>query len=303
MTGIYIIEDDISVIEMLEDMIEDMELGEILGTTEDGPADIEEILRISPDIILIDFLMPGKDGAALAKELKERGCRAKFIMLSQVSSKDMVAKAYSSGIDFFISKPLNVIEVQSVISQVEKQQKNERTIEHLRGMLLGSMDDSESFGKNASVQSEKKRSDSKKQKSGEEDEFVKAVSYILSRLGIAGEKGSADIIGVCRYLHEEKRSLSRESISQICASLSEAPKSMEQRMRRAVMAALGNIAHLGIEDFGNEIYVEYSSSLFPFTEVRAEMDFIRGKRRDGGRTTTKRFVENLMVEAERRISR
>lgn len=39
----------------------------------------------------------------------------KCIMISQVSAKELISKAYSAGIDFFISKPINLIEVRSVL--------------------------------------------------------------------------------------------------------------------------------------------------------------------------------------------
>ena len=66
---IYIVEDDVSIISILEDIIEDNELGEVCGTSEGGPADVEEILALNPDVILVDFLMPDKDGVQLVKEL------------------------------------------------------------------------------------------------------------------------------------------------------------------------------------------------------------------------------------------
>ena len=94
MMGIYIVEDDDTMIEILEDMIEEYELAEVVGATENGMPDVDEILDARPDIVLIDFLMPGKDGAELVRELRNKGCGAHFIMISQVSSKDMIAKAY-----------------------------------------------------------------------------------------------------------------------------------------------------------------------------------------------------------------
>ena len=109
---IYIVEDDLSVISILEDIIEDNDLGSVSGSSGENGADIDEILIRKPDVILIDYLMPGKDGMQVVRELKEKGCRAKFVMISQVSSKDMVGKAYDAGVDFFISKPINLIEVK-----------------------------------------------------------------------------------------------------------------------------------------------------------------------------------------------
>ena len=104
---IYIVEDDVSVISILEDIVEREGLGSLCGDTGEYGPDLEEILAIDPDIILIDLLMPGKDGIQVVRELKGMGSSAKFIMISQVSSKEMIAKAYTAGVEFFIQKPVN----------------------------------------------------------------------------------------------------------------------------------------------------------------------------------------------------
>ena len=90
---IYIIEDDISVISILEDIVERNNLGTVCGDSGEGVPELEAILAACPDLILIDLLMPEKDGIQIVRELKERGCQAKFIMISQVSSKELIAKA------------------------------------------------------------------------------------------------------------------------------------------------------------------------------------------------------------------
>ena len=55
---IYIVEDDMSVISVLQDIIEDNDLGIVCGTSEGRPADVDDILAKNPDMVLIDFLMP-----------------------------------------------------------------------------------------------------------------------------------------------------------------------------------------------------------------------------------------------------
>ena len=277
---IYIVEDDISVISILEDIIENHELGEICGSTEGDPADIEEILTLNPDVILVDFLMPEMDGVQLVKELKERGCRAKCIMISQVSSKELIGKAYDAGIEFFINKPINIIEVKSVIQNVERQIQNEKTLSNIKKMFMAEI---------AEMPKEEQR----------DDGYRKKVLYILNRLGMSGEKGGDDILKICQYLHSNKRPISQVSIGQLCEILSDSPKNMEQRVRRAIAVGMSNLAHLGIEDFMNETFAAYSSTLFPFEEIRAEMDHIRGKRKYGGKVSIKKFIDSLMLAVDR----
>jgi two-component system response regulator YcbB len=56
---------------------------------------------------------------------------------------------------------------------------------------------------------------------------------------------------------------------------------------------------MGIEDFMNETYTLYSGTLFSFEDVKAEMDYLRGKRTSGGKVSIKKFIDGLMLEAER----
>lgn len=279
---IYIVEDDMSVISVLQDIIEDNDLGIVCGTSEGQPADVDDILAKNPDMVLIDFLMPEKDGVQVMRELRERGCKAKSIMISQVAAKELIGKAYDAGIEFFISKPINIIEVKSVIRNVDEQIKNEKTLTNIKKMFMAEI---------ADMPKEKKK----------DDGYGRKVLYILNRLGMSGEKGGDDILRICEYLHNNGRPISQVSIGQLCELLSDAPKNMEQRVRRAIAVGMSNLAHLGIEDFMNETFTAYSSTLFPFEEIRAEMDHIRGKRRYGGKVSIKKFIDSLMLAVDREV--
>jgi two-component system response regulator YcbB len=286
--AVYIVEDDPSVVEILTDIIEDHGLGTVCGTSGEKGADIAEILVKKPDVILIDFLLPGMDGTKVVRTLREKGSRAKMVMISQVSAKDMIGRAYDAGVDFFISKPINLIEVTSVIQNVEKQLRNEKTISNLRSMFMSEIGDM-SHGDNAPARADK-----------ESDEYEKRLRYVLSRIGMAGEKGADDIVKICLYLRSSGQRVGSQSIGRLCEILSDQPKNMEQRARRAIAVGLSNLAHLGVEDYMNETFTEYSNTLFPFEEVRCEMDYIRGKRRYGGKISIKKFIDALMFAADRR---
>ena len=58
--------------------------------------------------------------------------------------------------------------------------------------------------------------------------------YALSQLGMAGEKGAKDIMDMCMYLLDRHQQVCQVGVGALCAQLSDSPKSMEQRARRAV---------------------------------------------------------------------
>lgn len=275
---IYIVEDDPSVVGVLEDIVERSGLGTVCGDSGEEGADLEGILALDPELVLVDLLMPGKDGVQVVRELKERGCRAKFIMISQVSAKELVAKAYLAGVDFFISKPINIIEVRQVIGNVKRQLENERALKTIRSVIAGQESASQPPPQPYEVQRRRAK-------------------YTLSQLGMAGEKGSEDILDMYMYLLERGLKVSQMGVGALCAQLSDSPKSMEQRVRRAVERGLRHVASLGLEDYGNELFTRYAAVLFPFQEVRAEMDHMRGKG-DGGKVNLKKFLDGMLILTE-----
>ena len=274
---IYIVEDDISVISILEDIVEREGLGSLVGDTTEGEPDLEHILAVDPDLVLIDLLMPGKDGIQVVRELRERGSQAKFIMISLVSSKEMIAKAYTAGVEFFIQKPINLIEVRNVIRSVSKQIENERALKAIQSV----------FASRETATAPRDPQDRQRRR----------IKYILSQLGMAGEKGAQDITKMCLYLLEEGQTASQMGVSALCAALSDGPRTMEQRARRAVEKGMSHIASLGVEDYNNELFVRYAARLFSFPEVRREMSYHQGKGA-GGKVNLKIFLDGLLVLIE-----
>lgn len=278
---IYIIDDDIAVIKMLENIIEDFDLGSVCGYSLNGNDCIDEILALSPDIILIDLLMQGKDGISVVKELTNISNNFNFIMISQVSSKNMIGKAYTAGIDFYINKPINSIEVKTVINNVAEKIKYKNTMQNIKNIFINDFDQSNLSNSLNELKNKQKK-----------------VQYTINKLGMTGEKGSNDIINICKYLIENNLSMSDTSLIELSQIFNVNHKSLEQRIRRAVAKGMTNIAHLGIEDNLNEIFIMYSNSLFNFEEVKAEMDFIRGKSSYSGKVNIRKFIDGLILNSE-----
>lgn len=273
----FILDDDINVIRILKRIIGDRELGIVIGEERNGIKGIEKIKDTIPDIVLIDLLMPGMDGLNVVKMLKEEFDDIEFIMISQVSSKSMVEKAYRYGVEYFIYKPINAIEVEAIIRKVMERIQINRTISSMQKIFAN-----KGGNKPAKI----------------EQSCEHYLGSILTELGIIGEKGSQDIIDTVKYAIRNKVNLSQATLRDILSNLTDNPKSMEQRMRRAINTALTNIASLGIEDFMNSTFTEYSNTLFNFEQVRAEMEFIRGNANKGGSTNIKKFLIGLISHFE-----
>ncbi len=294
MASFIVIDDDRSVRSVLTRIIEQYSLGEVLAEADNGVSGEEMVLKYRPDIVIIDLLMPQQDGISLIKSVKLMNGGSMFIMLSQVSDKDMIAKAYELGIEFFISKPINVIEVVNVIKKVKEYLSLKKTFDAIHSTVRA-------LGREEQVPAV-----------SQADTARKVLNQIMVDLGILGDLGSKDILTICMMLHEDKRlgeSLEELQLNDILKilqgrynteshSFTRDVKAIEMRIRRTVSKAMKNIAAMGIEDFSNEKFSLYSSSLFDYADIKTEMDFLRGKGNYSGKVNIKSFIRRLMVMLE-----
>lgn len=279
---IYLIDDDPAVLNILRLILEKDPDCQVLGCAENGAEALEDLRHVRPDLVLVDLLMPGMDGIEFVRRAKKRDPTMGFVMLSQVSSKDMVADAYAAGVDFFISKPVNSVEVLSVLSKMKNLRAMDFTLGQLRTLLQS----------DAAPAGETARRASSSATPGEQQRQA-AASTILQRIGLGGDPACREILQVVEYLASHSAQAEKMTVAQCCAQFSASPKSMEQRLRRAATAGMVNLANMGLEDYGNDTFTEYAGTLYHFEQVRREMDFIRKKSDQRGRASLKRFLYTL----------
>lgn len=276
----FIIEDDKNIIKILSKIIQERNLGELIGHSSDGNSAVEDVKALKPDIVLVDLFIPGKNGIKVVSELNELPNPTLFVMISQVSNKDMIARAYESGIEFYIQKPINAIEVENVLKRVVAYRKKAEKLDHIQKIFeVEKADASENYGskQNRNVNVENK------------------IKSILQKIGVIGESGTQDIIDIVGFLVTSKTDLSSYTIKEICARFGYNSKSVEQRIRRTAAVGLTNLAHLGIEDYMNDTFLEYSNGLYNFSEVKYEMDYIRGKVKNRGKVSIRKFIDGLII--------
>ncbi|MFA5576388.1 MAG: response regulator [Tissierellaceae bacterium] len=253
-------------------------LGSLAGESGGSEEALEEIADIVPDLLIFDLLGDQEKGFTLIESLRERRIKSNYLIISDMVSKEIVEKAYRHGIEYYICKPINDFEIKSVVKKIRDRVYLERRIGEIRQLF----DDITHLPKQTALP-----------RDCEAD-----IKTILLRLGIVGEKGSKDILMVIRYIIENKVNMSYMTIRDICSKFTDNPRVMEQKMRRAINIALMNIASLGIEDYMNETFVEYSNTLFNFEQVKREMDYIRGKSQEKGSINMKKFITGIYIYCE-----
>lgn len=270
----YIVDDEIGIVKTLENIIESRGLGEVIGYETDPESGVEEILLTNPEIVLVDLLMSKMDGITLVERVKAVRPQVSFIMLSKVTDKGMVEQAYNAGVEFFIHKPVNIIEVEKVLNNVSARLKTDSIVNNIKGLFASE--------------------EAPKRKTEEADELYE-ISIFLGQLGMMGEKGTADILSVCRFLIAHGGEYNREVLGRAAEEKGDTPKNIEQRMRRAIKKGLKNVANLALDDYGSEVVQVYAGYVFDFKNVKDEMEFVRGRSLSGGRVSIPKFIEGLLL--------
>ena len=110
---IYIIEDDTDIREMESYALTNSGF-DILALS-DGSGLAEALTRETPDLILLDIMLPGEDGLSILRRLRasERTKRIPIIMVTAKTTEIDKVRGLDMGADDYITKPFGIMELVS----------------------------------------------------------------------------------------------------------------------------------------------------------------------------------------------
>ena len=106
--SVLIVEDDKNIAELLQLYLE--KEGYAVTLAYDGGEGLTKFRAISPDLVLLDVMMPVMDGFALCKPIRQES-KIPIIMLTAKSQTDDKVMGLKGGADDYITKPFEMKEV------------------------------------------------------------------------------------------------------------------------------------------------------------------------------------------------
>ena len=116
MTRILVVEDEPGIAFGLEMDLETEGYG--VEIVPDGNAAVERGGTGGFDLILLDLMLPGKDGFEVCRELRRSGCKTPIIMLTAKTRETDKVLGLDLGADDYVTKPFSPKELQSRIKAV-----------------------------------------------------------------------------------------------------------------------------------------------------------------------------------------
>jgi len=90
----------------------------VVGQAKNGVEAVSETLRLHPDVVIMDLMMPKKDGVAATAEIAEKAPAAHIIVLTSFGTSDGIAYALSAGAKGAILKNADIAELVRAIRTV-----------------------------------------------------------------------------------------------------------------------------------------------------------------------------------------
>ena len=118
---LLIVEDDPNLGRILEDYLKLK--GYQITLAVDGEDGLSKFSKDNFDFIILDIMMPKKDGFSLAKDIRDINSVVPILFLTAKNMKDNIIKAFKLGADDYLTKPFSMEELILRIKAIQKRVK------------------------------------------------------------------------------------------------------------------------------------------------------------------------------------
>ncbi len=91
---------------------------EVVGEAANGTEALEKTKAMTPDIVILDVVMPVKNGLEALREIKELNLPLKIVMCTTLGYEPVIDEAMRSGASAYIIKPLNESKVLNTLNSL-----------------------------------------------------------------------------------------------------------------------------------------------------------------------------------------
>ena len=128
---LLVVDDNTKLVDMIEEYFSLNEGIEVSLKAYNGDEGIELIQNKEKeyDAIILDLIMPNKDGIYVLEEMKKRGINKPVIVSTSYNSDAMIRKVSEYGVEYFLLKPYELCDLEKrIIESLKKEEKETKNI-------------------------------------------------------------------------------------------------------------------------------------------------------------------------------
>lgn len=128
---VLMVDDNLNLVEMVKEYFKNHETISINYEAYDGAEGIELIDREKDhyDLIILDLIMPKKDGIYVLEEMKKRGISKKVIVATSYNASEVIREVSEYGVSYFILKPFELSDLEKRILDSYKKKVESKNID------------------------------------------------------------------------------------------------------------------------------------------------------------------------------
>ncbi|MEN8216882.1 MAG: response regulator [Pseudomonadota bacterium] len=125
---ILIVDDQLTMRDSLEGLLSNQ--GYQLVFAENGPEALNKAAQLTPDVILLDVMMPGMDGFEVCQHFRADSTlgQVPILMLTALNDRESRLQGIKAGADDFISKPFDSLELRLRLKTITKLNRYRRLV-------------------------------------------------------------------------------------------------------------------------------------------------------------------------------
>ena len=121
---VLIVEDEVRLAETLRDLLELEHYA--ADISHDGESGLDNALSDIYDLVILDVMLPKKDGFSILRELRQAGKTVPVLMLSARSELSDRVEGLDCGADYYLTKPFEPKELLACVRMLTRRQPEQR---------------------------------------------------------------------------------------------------------------------------------------------------------------------------------
>ena len=118
MVNVFLVDDSPLLRDRLKDMLLTVPGIEIAGEADNSRTAIDGILRLNPDVVIVDIRMPGGSGMEVIESIQKVDLPAAVIVLTNYPYRQYRERCLTLGADFFLDKSNDFERIPEVLEQL-----------------------------------------------------------------------------------------------------------------------------------------------------------------------------------------
>jgi len=126
---VLMIDDNVELIEAIKEYFKSSKVIEIIEEAYDGLEGYKLIEKSMCDVVILDLIMPNKDGLYVLEQMKKNNINKKVIVATSYNTSEVIREVSDYGVNYYVLKPFDFTDLEKRILDISNKKKSGKNID------------------------------------------------------------------------------------------------------------------------------------------------------------------------------